>query len=138
MDMHHWHLVAAAGSAFQYTTTDDFINKRLLHSPQSCEGLPDHDVVLTHCNALMQNVLVSHDFSRVVAIMDWEYAGYYPDYYESWSILHKTTDDYLMPGVEYDDWLDVFEMPACDEIEDLESHIVDIVNELGEPAVDTV
>lgn len=137
-NMHHWHLVAAAGSAFQYTTTSDFINKRLLHSPQSCEGLPDHDVVLTHCNALMQNILVSHDFSRVVAIMDWEYAGYHPDYYESWSILHKTTDDYLMPGVEYDDWLDVFEMPACDEIEDLESHIVDIVNELGEPAVDTV
>jgi hypothetical protein len=43
-------------------------------------ALPQHCIVLTHSDFTPRNVLV--DQGKVVAILDWEMAGYYPGYWE--------------------------------------------------------
>lgn len=43
----------------------------------SMEG---HKIVMTHSDLSPRNIIVQG--SKVVAILDWEYSGYYPDYWE--------------------------------------------------------
>jgi tRNA A-37 threonylcarbamoyl transferase component Bud32 len=43
-------------------------------------ALPQHRIVLTHSDFAPRNILVSQ--GKVVAILDWEMAGYYPEYWE--------------------------------------------------------
>ncbi|KAF4207751.1 hypothetical protein CNMCM5878_005871 [Aspergillus fumigatiaffinis] len=40
----------------------------------------DHEIVFTHADFAPRNILV--DGGRVTAILDWEYAGWYPEYWE--------------------------------------------------------
>lgn len=49
----------------------------------------DYDVVLTHGDLKGINILVKG--SRITSIIDWEYAGYYPEYLEYVSALRSTT-----------------------------------------------
>lgn len=42
--------------------------------------MKDHEFVLTHNDLDPRNILVQG--SKVVAILDWEFAGYYPEYWE--------------------------------------------------------
>lgn len=43
-------------------------------------ALPRHDIVLSHADFSPRNILVRGD--RVVAILDWEMAGFYPEYWD--------------------------------------------------------
>lgn len=69
-------------------------------------SLPSHEIVLTHSDLAPRNILVKD--SKVVAILDWELAGYYPAYWEyvkayylpSWDskwILDSVPDAILEP-----------------------------------------
>jgi len=42
-------------------------------------ALPQHKIVLTHGDLAARNILVRD--ARVVAIVDWEMAGFYPEYW---------------------------------------------------------
>lgn len=42
--------------------------------------MENHDIVFTHSDFSPRNILV--DGGRVTAILDWEYAGWYPEYWE--------------------------------------------------------
>lgn len=44
------------------------------------DTMTDHEIVLTHGDLDPRNILVQG--SKVVAILDWEYAGFYPEYWE--------------------------------------------------------
>ena len=50
--------------------------KSIVHSQMRT----DHDVVLTHGDLVGVNILVRD--GRIVAIIDWERAGFYPEYFE--------------------------------------------------------
>lgn len=65
-----------------------------------------HDIILTHGDLDPRNILV--EGSTVVAILDWEYAGYYPEYWEyckafcrpDWEglwVASRATDRFLKP-----------------------------------------
>jgi thiamine kinase-like enzyme len=43
-------------------------------------ALPAHDIVLTHSDFSPRNILVRGD--QVVAILDWEMSGFYPEFWE--------------------------------------------------------
>lgn len=42
--------------------------------------MPQHEIVLTHSDFSPRNILVRGD--QVVALIDWEMAGFYPEYWE--------------------------------------------------------
>ncbi|KAI9773305.1 MAG: hypothetical protein M1839_002165 [Geoglossum umbratile] len=44
------------------------------------EALPPHKIILTHNDLAPRNILVRD--GKVVAIIDWELSGYYPEYWE--------------------------------------------------------
>lgn len=44
------------------------------------QSLPAHEIVLTHSDLAPRNIIVRD--GKVVAILDWELAGYYPEYWE--------------------------------------------------------
>ncbi|KUI72227.1 hypothetical protein VM1G_08022 [Cytospora mali] len=60
-----------------------------MHSIVRSQMRPHYDVVFTHGNLKSTNILV--EGSRIKAIIDWEYAGYYPEYLEYVSALRGTT-----------------------------------------------
>lgn len=43
-------------------------------------AIPPHGIVLTHGDLSPRNILIRGD--QVVAILDWEFAGFYPEYWE--------------------------------------------------------
>lgn len=59
-----------------------------MHSMVRSQMRTDYDVVLTHGDLKSINILVQG--SRITAIIDWEYAGYYPEYLEYVSALRAT------------------------------------------------
>ncbi|KAJ0418480.1 kinase-like domain-containing protein [Aspergillus carlsbadensis] len=68
----------------------------------------DHEIVLTHGDLHPRNIMVSitpgdssDDAPRVVVtgLLDWEMAGWYPEYWEYVKALHT-----LAPGDGFDDW----------------------------------
>lgn len=49
--------------------------------------LKDHKIVMTHGDLSPRNILVQG--SKVVAILDWEMSGYYPEYWEYVKALYR-------------------------------------------------
>ena len=43
-------------------------------------AMPVHDVLLTHSDIAPRNILVRD--GKIVAILDWELSGFYPEYWE--------------------------------------------------------
>lgn len=50
------------------------------HVARLVRAMPSHEIVLTHSDFSPRNILVRGD--QVVAILDWEMAGFYPAYWE--------------------------------------------------------
>ncbi|EAS28859.2 uncharacterized protein CIMG_07605 [Coccidioides immitis RS] len=50
------------------------------HATRLVRALPKHKIVLTHADFSPRNILIRGD--KVVAILDWEMAGFYPAYWE--------------------------------------------------------
>ncbi|KAI2615881.1 kinase-like protein [Hypoxylon sp. NC1633] len=84
-----------------------------VHIDVTCDILLDtmkgHEIVFTHNDFAPRNILVQG--SKVVAILDWELAGYYPDYWEyckamrrpDWEsgwIRERTLDKILKPWLK--------------------------------------
>nr|KMM69603.1 hypothetical protein CPAG_05918 [Coccidioides posadasii RMSCC 3488] len=55
-------------------------NTRVDHVTRLVRALPKHEIVLTHADFSPRNILIRGD--KVVAILDWEMAGFYPAYWE--------------------------------------------------------
>lgn len=60
--------------------------------------MDNHDIVFTHSDFSPRNILV--DGGRVTAILDWEYAGWYPEYWEYIQALRQ-----LKPMPDWPDYL---------------------------------
>jgi tRNA A-37 threonylcarbamoyl transferase component Bud32 len=50
-------------------------------------AMPQHEIVLTHSDIAPRNILVRD--GKVVAILDWELAGFYPEYWEYVKALYR-------------------------------------------------
>jgi hypothetical protein len=51
------------------------------------DSLPPSSSVLTHCDLVPRNILVDGD--RITGIIDWEFSGWYPEYWEYAFVRHK-------------------------------------------------
>jgi hypothetical protein len=60
--------------------------------------MDNHDIVFTHSDFSPRNILV--DGGRVTAILDWEYAGWYPEHWEYIQALRQ-----LKPMPDWPDYL---------------------------------
>ncbi|KAJ5109907.1 hypothetical protein N7532_002552 [Penicillium argentinense] len=60
--------------------------------------MDNHDIVFTHSDLSPRNILV--DGGRVTAIIDWEYAGWYPEHWEYIQALRQ-----LKPMPDWPDYL---------------------------------
>ena len=59
----------------------------------------DYSAVVTHGDLSSSNIIVKND--RIVGIIDWESAAWYPDYWEltsAWNVNH--TDEFWRPEIE--------------------------------------
>ncbi|OQE22244.1 hypothetical protein PENFLA_c013G05316 [Penicillium flavigenum] len=61
--------------------------------------MDDHEIVFTHSDLAPRNILV--DGGRVTAILDWEYAGWYPAHWEYCQALR-----HLRPMFDWPEYLD--------------------------------
>ncbi|KAJ5350142.1 hypothetical protein N7541_007869 [Penicillium brevicompactum] len=61
--------------------------------------MEDHEIVFTHADFAPRNILV--EGGRVTAILDWEYAGWYPEYWEHIQALRQ-----LMPMRDWPEYLE--------------------------------
>ncbi|KAJ2906786.1 hypothetical protein MKZ38_010777 [Zalerion maritima] len=72
----------------------------------------DHRVVFTHGDLTQSNIIVRE--GRIVALLDWEYAGWYPEYWEYVKFLNRFC--------RYKDWReyadDIFPVGYGDELVD--------------------
>lgn len=59
----------------------------------------DHDIVFTHADLAPRNVLIGEN-GQVSAILDWEDAGWYPEYWE-----HIRALQHLKPMRDWPDYL---------------------------------
>jgi tRNA A-37 threonylcarbamoyl transferase component Bud32 len=61
-------------------------------------ALNSHEIVLTHGDISPRNIIVQG--SKVVAILDWELAGYYPEYWEYVKALYRPAweSEWIMDG----------------------------------------
>ena len=50
-------------------------------------ALKGHAIVLTHGDMSPRNIIVQG--TKVVALLDWEMAGYYPEYWEYTKALYR-------------------------------------------------
>jgi len=57
-------------------------------------SLPPSQSVLTHCDLSPRNVLV--DGTKITGIIDWEFSGWYPEYFEH-AMVSEREWDYLTP-----------------------------------------
>ncbi|KAL1891911.1 hypothetical protein Cpir12675_004770 [Ceratocystis pirilliformis] len=67
-------------------TSQQKVTREILHLPH-CEK-----EVLTHGDLAPRNILVDPDTALITAILDWESAGWYPDYWEWAKILNPWND----------------------------------------------
>ena len=110
-----------SGGKTTYRTTADFINNRLTKDCISATEIPECEVVLSHSDMVPRNIFISHDGKSVVSIIDWEMAGYYPDFYEFFKYLHEFKYNNVTPSTFTDEWLDIFwteTVPLVMSIED--------------------
>ncbi|KAJ5113261.1 hypothetical protein N7456_001795 [Penicillium angulare] len=59
----------------------------------------DHEIVFTHSDFATRNILVDGN-SQVTAILDWEWAGWYPEYWEYYKAYRN-----LLPLPDWPDYL---------------------------------
>ncbi|KAE8352789.1 kinase-like protein [Aspergillus coremiiformis] len=55
-------------------------NSWSVHVAKLIQAMPSHKIVLTHADFSPRNIIVRGD--QVVGIVDWEMAGFYPEYWE--------------------------------------------------------
>ncbi|KAF3287394.1 hypothetical protein TWF970_007118 [Orbilia oligospora] len=77
---------------FSQGIIDTLLEKEATAFPRLvCEMVQDilkgHKIVLTHGDFLPRNILVKD--GKVVAILDWEMAGWYPEYWEYTKIMYR-------------------------------------------------
>ncbi|TDL16891.1 hypothetical protein BD410DRAFT_685227, partial [Rickenella mellea] len=95
-----------------------FLNERLdLINPKRPKPLdPFHGewpLVLTHNDLNMTNVMIDND--RKVWLLDWGRAGYYPQYFEQYAMIHT------MPGLKQpEDWAAAIQEITGDYPEEME------------------
>ena len=72
--------------------------------------LTDHRIVFTHGDLTPHNVIVAD--GRIKALIDWEFAGWYPEYWEYVKFFER--------GTKCGDWKDfaneIFDQPYSDEL----------------------
>ena len=72
-----------------------------------------------------RNIVVSQDGKIAGEILDWEMAGYYPDFYEFYRYLNEFKEHDASPSTFIDTWLDVFWTLLVVEVEPIEDYIFD-------------
>lgn len=129
---HDYNLGICKSSRIKYRNSQEFIERVL-----SCMNISDVSVplldrsklVLSHCDLWPRNVMISADGVKVTAIVDWQTAGYYPDFYEYLSYRFRCNVDGLEYTPELSDWINMFETDCCGALEGVESAIYDSVME---------
>ncbi|KAJ5800561.1 uncharacterized protein N7518_002629 [Penicillium psychrosexuale] len=61
-------------------TINQTTNSWIKHVAKLIRAMPSHTTVLTHADFSPRNIIISGE--RVVGILDWEMAGFYPEYWE--------------------------------------------------------
>ncbi|KAJ1651428.1 hypothetical protein IWQ61_008003 [Dispira simplex] len=76
-------------------TVQDFHKRSVSTLPQTPQPLKEHfevslgssyDIIFSHGNLALQNILVDSE-SNIAAITNWEYAGFYPEYWDYVRVL---------------------------------------------------
>jgi hypothetical protein len=62
------------------------------------DALPPSSSVLTHCDLVPRNILVYG--TRITGIIDWEFAGWYPEYWEYTNMRHEEWDNMVSSFLE--------------------------------------
>ena len=109
-----------------YSSATEFMRGRLDGLGLEGYSLPNLDesrLVLSHCDLWPCNVMVSEDGARVTAIIDWQTAGYYPDFYERSIYVFRCKLESLrgIPCIET--WIRIFETPKTGVIDCVEDEI---------------
>lgn len=110
-----------SGGKVTYKDTADFMNSRLQKGRESPVEVQECEEVLSHSDMVPRNIFISNDGKRVVSIIDWEMAGYYPDFYEFFKYLHEFKYNNLDPSTFIDRWLNIFwteTVPLVGSLED--------------------
>lgn len=100
------------------STTQEFMDRRTQQAPKSTTDMSSIvcKSVLSHCDLLPRNIFISHDGNHVVSIIDWEMAGYYPDFYEFYKYLHEF-ETIGQPSTSFTSkWLDLFRTSSVQEV----------------------
>ncbi|KAK8166571.1 hypothetical protein IWX90DRAFT_358577, partial [Phyllosticta citrichinensis] len=92
----------AAFDAFQldvYKPTPREVRDALARALEQQQRSKQHRVVFTHGDLTQLNIIVDKDSYRIRALLDWEYAGWYPEHWEYVKFVdthpkHKDWRDY--------------------------------------------
>jgi len=107
------------------STTQEFMDRRIEFMDRRVQQAPENSAdmssivcksVLSHCDLLPRNIFISHDGNHVVSIIDWEMAGYCPDFYEFYKYLHEFESIGKAPTSFTSKWLDLFRTPSVQEV----------------------
>ncbi|CAF3645704.1 unnamed protein product [Fusarium graminearum] len=71
-----------------FATEDDFNKKLQTPAIPGVSHRSGHEIVLIHADINMRNIL--HHNGRIYGIIDWENAGWFPDYWEYTKALYVT------------------------------------------------
>lgn len=72
--------------------------RRRLHSTFQEIMSSNHEIVLTHSDISLRNIIVQN--GQIKALIDWEYAGWYPEYWEYVRFYHQVDEPDLDGYVE--------------------------------------
>lgn len=99
-------------------TTQEFMDRRTQQASNSTIDMSSIacESVLSHCDLLPRNIFISYDGNHVVSIIDWEMAGYYPDFYEFYKYLHEFETIGKPPTSFTSKWLDLFRTSSVQEV----------------------
>ncbi|QSZ30311.1 hypothetical protein DSL72_004833 [Monilinia vaccinii-corymbosi] len=75
----------------------------------SVPKLEHSKLVLSHCDLWPENVMVSMDGTTVTSIIDWQLAGYYPDFYEHFKYRFVAIMEKQETALA--EWIDMFSTP---------------------------
>lgn len=84
------------------------MNKILGESSAPATGMPDCNKVLSYSDMMPRTIFISHDGKRLVSAIDWEMAGYYPDFYEVFKYLHRFKYEDSRESKFTERWLQIF------------------------------
>ncbi|CAD6453227.1 0d8c6d34-b979-4252-9e80-509dbbc3e9e7 [Sclerotinia trifoliorum] len=127
---HGLYLDVCGFDSLGYASADEFIQKRmegleLPHDPSF--KFKEDKLVLSHCDLWPRNVLVTKDGSKILSIIDWEMAGYYPSFYEHSAYLFaaRSQDLYSDPFIRQ--WMKLFATPDTRRVKPYENRIYNAV-----------